>query len=93
MIKNHGYEFEKNCGHGQRFPAMMLANLNLLAFTWHTALELLDPPCIVAREAAAKRTSFLAHLATITAHAVTVLLEALTTFTSTPESMKIQKIE
>jgi hypothetical protein len=75
----------------------MLASLNLLAFAWHTILELLEPPWIAAREAAAKRTSFFAHLATITAYVVfpswTVLLEALATFTIPPELMKIQTIE
>src|SRR4030088_2029742 len=97
VMKNHGYEFEHNFGHGQRFLAMMLASLNLLAFAWHTLLELLEPPWIAAREAAAKRTSFIAHLATITAYAVfpswAVFLEALTTFTIPPELMKIQKNE
>ena len=97
VMKNHGYEFEHNFGHGQRFLAMMLASLNLLAFAWHTALELLEPPWIAAREAAAKRTSFFDHLATITAYAVfpswTVFLEALTTFTIPPELMNVQKIE
>jgi hypothetical protein len=42
---------------------MTLASLNILAFAWHTALELLEPPWIAAREVAAKRTSFFAHLA------------------------------
>jgi hypothetical protein len=97
VMKNHGYEFEHNFGHGQRFLAMMLASLNLLAFAWHTILELLEPPWIAARQAAAKRTSFFAHLATITAYAVfpswTVFLEALATFTIPPELMKIQKIQ
>jgi len=97
VMKNHGYEFEHNFGHGQRFLAMMLASLNLLAFAWHTILELLEPPWIAAREAAAKRTSFFAHLATITAYVVfpswTVLLEALATFTIPPELMKIQTTE
>jgi hypothetical protein len=64
---------------------MMLASRNLLAFAWHTALELLEPPWIAGREAAVKRTSFFAHLATISAYAVfpswTVFLQALTTFT------------
>jgi hypothetical protein len=26
-MKNHGYEFEHNFGHGKRFLAMMLASL------------------------------------------------------------------
>jgi hypothetical protein len=97
LSKNHGYEFEHNFGHGKRFLAMMLASLNLLAFAWHTALELLEPPWIAAREAAAKRTSFFAHLATLSAYAVfpswSVFLQALATFTIPPELLKVQKIE
>src|SRR5277367_1705017 len=34
VLKNHGYELEHNFGHGQRFLAMTLAALNLLAFAW-----------------------------------------------------------
>jgi hypothetical protein len=64
---------------------MTLASLNILAFAWHTALELLEPPWIAAREAATKRTSFFAHLAAITAYAIfpswLVFLQALMTFT------------
>src|SRR5271170_5144843 len=56
VLKNHGYELEHNFGHGQRFLAMTLAALNLLAFAWHTVLELLEPPWQAAREAAVKRT-------------------------------------
>jgi hypothetical protein len=41
---------------------MTLAALNLLAFAWHAALDLLEPPWQAARAAAAKRTSFFAHL-------------------------------
>ena len=48
---------------GQKFLAMTLAALNLLAFACHTMLELLEPPWQAAREAAAKRTSFFAHIA------------------------------
>ena len=50
---------------------------------------MLEPPWIAAREAAAKRTSFFAHLATITAYAIfpswPVFLEALATFIIPPE--------
>ncbi len=40
VLKNHGYELERYTvfGHGQRFLAMTLAALNLLAFAWHTVL-------------------------------------------------------
>ena len=97
VMKNHGYEFEHNFGHGEKFLAMTLAAMNLLAFAWHTALDLLEPPWIAARQAAAKRTSFFACLATITSFAVfpswPVLIQALTTFTIPPELLKARKIE
>jgi hypothetical protein len=44
VLKNHGYELEHNFGPGQKFLAMTLAALNLLAFAWHTVLDLLEPP-------------------------------------------------
>jgi hypothetical protein len=92
VLKNHGYELEHNFGHGQKFLAMTLAALNLLAFAWHTVLDLLEPPWQAAREAAAKRTSFFAHTLMLTAYVVfpswEVLLQSLTTFTIPPELVK-----
>jgi hypothetical protein len=97
VMKNHGYELEHNFGHGETFLAMTLVALNLLAFAWHVALDLLEPPWQAAREAAAKRTSFFAHLLTLTAYVVfpswAVFLEALATSTIPPELLKAQKIE
>ncbi len=97
VLKNHGYELEHNFGHGEAFLAMTLAGLNLLAFAWHAILDTLEPPWIAAREAAAKRTSFFQHLATITAFVVfpswAVLIEALTTFTIPPELLAPPKLE
>jgi hypothetical protein len=43
VMKNYGYELEHNFGHGETFLAMTLAALNLLAFAWHSALDLADP--------------------------------------------------
>ena len=85
-----------NFGHGETYLAMTLAALNMLAFAWHTVLDLLEPPWRKAREAAEKRTSFFAHLATLTRvvfPAWSDLLEALATFTIPPELLKTQKIE
>ena len=97
VMKNHGYELEHSFGHGETFLAMTLAALNLLAFAWHTMLDLLEPPWQAARDAAAKRTSFFAHLLTLTAYVVfpswTVCLQSLTTFTIPQELLKTQKIE
>ena len=92
VLKNHGYELEHNFGHGQKFLAMTLAALNLLAFAWHTLLDLLEPPWRAAREAAAKRTSFFAHILMLSAYVVfpswEVLLQSLTTLTIPPELVK-----
>jgi len=97
VMKNHGYELEHNFGHGDKSLAMMLAAMNLIAFAWHTVLDLLEPPWQAARLAAARRTSFFAHLLTLTAYAVfpswTVFLQSLATFTIPPELLKTQKIE
>jgi hypothetical protein len=91
-MKNHGYELEHNFGHGETFLAMTLAALNLMAFAWHTALDLLEPPWRAAREAATKRTSFFAHIVTLTAYVVfpswQVFLESLATFTIPPDLVK-----
>src|SRR5271165_3297065 len=97
VLKNHGYEFEHNFGHGETYLAMTLAALNMLAFAWHTVLDLLKPPWRRAREAAEKRTSFFASLATLTRFLVfpawSELLEALATFTIPPHLLAAPKIE
>ncbi len=71
--------------------------LNLLAFAWHSALDVGEPPWQAARQAAAKRSSFFTHILTLTSYLVfpswLVLIEALTTFTIPPELLQTQKIE
>ena len=92
VLKNHGYELEHNFGHGQRFLAMTLAALNLLAFAWHTVLELLEPPWQAAREAAVKRTSFFAHILMLSAYVIfpswLVFLQSLANFSIPPDLIK-----
>ncbi|NJL26236.1 MAG: hypothetical protein HC902_14520 [Calothrix sp. SM1_5_4] len=66
MMKNHGYELEHNFGHGKQYLAMTLATLNLLAFAWHSILDLAEPPWRTARDVAGKRTSFFSDLWSIT---------------------------
>lgn len=40
ILKNHGYHFEHNFGHGKQYLAAILIMLNLLAFLLHTILDL-----------------------------------------------------
>ena len=49
VMKNHGYELEHNFGHRERFLPMTPAALNLLAFAWHSALDLVEPKWQAAR--------------------------------------------
>ncbi len=64
---------------------MTMAALNLLAFAWRAAFDLLGPHWRAARQAAAKRSGFFAHILTLTANPIfpswQVFLEAVATFT------------
>jgi len=59
VLKNRGYNFEHNFGHGQQHLSTVLLTLLLLAFLFHTALDL---SCLmyqaVRRELGARRTFF-----------------------------------
>lgn len=44
VLKTKGYHLEHNFGHGEQFLANFMLTLNLLAFLFHTLLELLDEP-------------------------------------------------
>ncbi len=41
-LKTKGYNLSHNFGHGKQYLSTLLASLNLLAFLFHTLLELLD---------------------------------------------------
>ena len=59
VLKNRGYNFEHNYGHGQQHLSTVLLTLLLLAFLFHTALDL---SCLmyqaVRRELGTRRTFF-----------------------------------
>jgi hypothetical protein len=59
VLKNHGYHFEHNYGHGQQHLSTVLLTLLLLAFLFHTVLHL---TCrfyqAVRRELGTRRTFF-----------------------------------
>jgi len=42
VLKTKGYNLEHNFGHGQKHLASFLLTLNLLAFLFHTILQLVD---------------------------------------------------
>jgi hypothetical protein len=59
VLKNHGYHFEHNYGHGQQHLSTLLLTLLLLAFLFHTALAL-SCACYqaVRKELGTRRTFF-----------------------------------
>jgi hypothetical protein len=58
ILKTKGYHLEHNFGHGQQYLASFLLTLNLLAFLFHTILELLDANYRLLRQELATRQTF-----------------------------------
>ncbi len=58
VLKTKGYHLEHNFGHGEQFLANFLVTLNLLAFLFHTLLDLLDAAYQMLRQHLVSRTEF-----------------------------------
>ena len=58
VLKTKGYHLEHNFGHGQQYLASFLLTLNLLAFLFHTILELADDQYRLLRQALGARQTF-----------------------------------
>lgn len=43
-LKNHGYNLSHNYGHGEKFLSSLLVSLMLIAFVFHTLLDLVQGP-------------------------------------------------
>jgi hypothetical protein len=57
VLKNHGYNLEHNFGHGENHLCELLLSLNLLAFLFHTILDLVNYTCQKVREILVTRTT------------------------------------
>jgi hypothetical protein len=65
-LKTKGYHLEHNFGHGKMFLAQTLLSMNLLAFLFHTVLELQDARCALIRRTLPRRETFFQHLSVLT---------------------------
>lgn len=65
-LKNQGYHLEHNFGHGTQHLAALLATFNLLAFLFHTLLDLLDSPYHQLRRTLVSRKTFFDDLRALT---------------------------
>jgi len=57
-LKTKGYNLEHNFGHGNEHLSNLLLTMNLLAFLFHTLLEIFDPRYAVLRKALGRRQTF-----------------------------------
>ncbi len=57
-LKTKGYHLTHNFGHGKQHLSSLLATLNLLAFSFHTLLELFDANYQLIREFLPRKTFF-----------------------------------
>jgi hypothetical protein len=59
VLKTKGYHLEHNFGHGSQHLSALLLSLNLLAFLFHTVLDLVDGHyCAIRRKLGPRRTFF-----------------------------------
>jgi hypothetical protein len=64
-LKNQGYHLEHNFGHGKKHLASLLASLNILAFAFHTILEIVDKSYQAVREKAGRRDTLFNSIRTL----------------------------
>ena len=58
VLKTKGYHLEHNFGHGSQFLASLLLSFNLLAFLFHTVLDLGDEKYWAIRKVLVRRRTF-----------------------------------
>jgi len=58
VLKTKGYHIEHNFGHGNQYLASLLLSLNLLAFLFHTVLDLVDEQYRAIRQTLGTRRRF-----------------------------------
>jgi hypothetical protein len=68
VLKNRGYHLEHNFGHGKEHLSSLLAAFNLLAFLFHTVLEIVDEKYALIRRKLVKRMTFFKHLQVLTCY-------------------------
>lgn len=68
VLKTKGYNLEHNFGHGDKNLAALLVTMNLLAFAFHTLLDLTTTAWQKARQRIGSRKRFFQHLAAITCY-------------------------
>ena len=80
VLKTKGYHIEHNFGHGSQHLASLLLSLNLLAFLFHTVLDLVDEQYRAIRQALGRRQTFFQDLEALLRYLVFESWEAVFAF-------------
>ena len=64
-LKNQGYHLEHNYGHGKKYLTQVLATMNLLAFLFHTILEMTHEIYLILRHGFGKRENLFHSIRTL----------------------------
>jgi len=67
-LKTKGYNLEHNYGHGKKNLAFLLMTLNVLAFLFHTLLEIFDKKYRLLRQKLPTRKTFFEHIRALTCY-------------------------
>lgn len=67
-LKTKGYNLEHNFGHGEDHLCSLLATLNILAFLFHTVMDMVGGAYALVRKALSSRKTFFDHLKTLTCY-------------------------
>ena len=65
VLKTKGYHLEHNFGHGDHYLSSLLLSLNLLAFLFHTVLDMVDERYRAIRKELYTRRKFFQHIETL----------------------------
>ena len=79
-LKTKGYHFTHNFGHGQQHLSTLLASFNLLAFLFHTILDMMDSKYQLIRARLPSRKTFFQHIQALTCYLCFDSFEALLDF-------------
>ncbi len=79
-LKTKGYNLEHNCGHGKQNLSNLLLSLNLVAFLFHTLLELYAPRYRLIRQTLPRRDRFFNDVKALTQYMLFDSWEALMLF-------------
>jgi len=67
-LKTQGYHLTHNFGHGKHHLSTLLASLNLLAFLFHSVLDMMDTKYQLIRAKLPSRKTFFQHIQALTCY-------------------------